>query len=175
MDLAEKVLRAEKTLKLASEMSKEYYKEPLIITYSGGKDSDVMLDLAEKVLKPCDFEVLNSHTSVDAPDTVYHIREVFKRLNDKGIKATVHYPKDKDGKHITMWNLIPLKKSPPTRLIRYCCQTLKETSTPNRLCALGVRESESTGRQGRDTFGIRGGNEKRGYIFFVRPHRGSTS
>lgn len=138
-------------------MSQAYYHAPLILTYSGGKDSDVMLHLAESCLSPDAFEVLNSHTSVDAPETVYHIREVFKRLNAKGIKTAIKYPKDKDGNHETMWTLIPKKKMPPTRLQRYCCSVLKETSTPNRLAALGVREAESVGRQGRDIFGTRGG------------------
>ena len=106
-------------------MSIIYYKEPLIITYSGGKDSDVLLALAEDCLNPDEFEVLNSHTSVDAPETVYHIRDTFKRLNAKGIKATVHQPKDKDGNPITMWNLIPKKQMPPTRILT----DHKETST----------------------------------------------
>lgn len=72
-----KIDKTIESLKLASEMSKEFYNKPLIITYSGGKDSDVLLDIARECLKPDEFEVLNSHTSVDAPETVYHIREVF--------------------------------------------------------------------------------------------------
>jgi phosphoadenosine phosphosulfate reductase len=76
-------------------------------------------------------------------------------LNDKGIKTNIHYSKDKDGNPITMWNLIPKKKMPPTRLQRYCCAVLKETGTPNRICALGVRGEESSNRKGRDLFAIR--------------------
>ena len=34
-------------LKAASDMSLRLYKQPLVITYSGGKDSDVLLHLAE--------------------------------------------------------------------------------------------------------------------------------
>jgi phosphoadenosine phosphosulfate reductase len=165
--LAEKVEKSKQALRLAADMSRTYYGEPLIVTYSGGKDSDVMLHLAESCLSPDAFEVLNSHTSVDAPETVYHIREVFKRLNAKGIKTTIKYPKDKDGNHETMWTLIPKKKMPPTRLQRYCCSVLKETSTPNRLAALGVRKAESAGRQGRDIFGTRGGYARSGYLFFA--------
>lgn len=73
-----KIDKTIESLKLASEMSKEFYNKPLIITYSGGKDSDVLLDIARNCLKPDEFEVVNSHTSVDAPETVYHIRKVFK-------------------------------------------------------------------------------------------------
>ena len=78
--LDELIERSKKILTLAADMSKTYYGKPLIITYSGGKDSDVLLHLAESCLKPDEFEVLNSHTTVDAPETVYHIRETFERL-----------------------------------------------------------------------------------------------
>jgi phosphoadenosine phosphosulfate reductase len=158
--LEDKIADAKKALVLAADMSNKYYNEPLILTYSGGKDSDVLLHLAENCLKSDEFEVLNSHTSVDAPDTVYHIRNTFKRLNEKGIKATVHQPVDSNGNPITMWNLIPKKQIPPTRLQRYCCKVLKESSTPNRICAVGVRAAESSKRQGRDIFSLRAKNYK---------------
>lgn len=172
--LDEKIEKAKKALKLAAEMSTTYYEKPLVLAYSGGKDSDVLLHLAEDCLKADEFEVLNGHTTVDAPETVYHIREVFKRLNSKGVKTTIDYHKQADGTNITMWNLIPKKLIPPTRVVRYCCEVLKETTTPNRLCALGVRAAESRKRQGRDTFSTRGDIQRRN-IFFTRPCRGSAS
>jgi phosphoadenosine phosphosulfate reductase len=138
-------------------MSRTYYEAPLIITYSGGKDSDVLLHLAESCLKIDEFEVLNSHTTVDAPETVYHIRNTFKSLNERGIKTSIDYHKNPDGTATTMWSLIKQKGIPPTRIIRYCCSILKETGAPNRICALGVRAAESSKRQGRELFGIRGG------------------
>ena len=167
--LSDKIEFAKKAILLASDMSKTYYQQPLIITYSGGKDSDVLLHIAENCLKSDEFEVLNSHTSVDAPETVYHIRNVFKRLSDKGIKATIYQPKDKDGNPITMWNLIPKMQIPPTRLQRYCCKVLKETSTPNRICLTGVREAESSKRKGRDIFNTRGATYKDA-LFFSLDH-----
>lgn len=78
--LEAKIEKSKEVLRLARDMSLEYYGKPLVLTYSGGKDSDVMLDLAIKTLKPDEFEVINSHTSVDAPETVYHIRDVFNRV-----------------------------------------------------------------------------------------------
>lgn len=158
--LDEKIDKAKKALRLAAEMSETYYKNPLIVTYSGGKDSDVLLSLSESCLKPTQFEVLNSHTTVDAPETVRHIRETFKRLDAAGVKTTIDYHVQEGGTRLTMWNLIPKKLMPPTRIVRYCCQALKETGTPNRLCALGVRAAESTKRQGRDTFSTRGARTK---------------
>lgn len=154
MDLNDKIKEAERTLRLAADMSAYYYEAPLIICYSGGKDSDVLLDIAKRCLKPNEFEVLNAHTTVDAPDTVYHIREVFKECEALGIKTTVRMPRYK-GKPTSMWRLIEEHTMPPTRIARYCCADLKEASTPNRMAAVGVREDESTKRKGREAFGVR--------------------
>lgn len=146
----EKYNHSLEVLRLASQMSEQYYKKPLLITYSGGKDSDVLLQLAlESGIK---FEVQNSHTTVDAPPTVYHIRETFERLREQGINAFVFHSRYKDGRLITMWNLIEKKKYPPTRMARYCCLSLKETATPNRFIATGVRRAESVRRANREEF-----------------------
>lgn len=155
MSLDDKITEAQQTLRLAAEMSKTYYHKPLIICYSGGKDSDVMLDIAKRCLKTDDFEVLNSHTTVDAPETVYHIRKVFKDCEALGIHTEVRMPTFK-GKPTSMWRLIEEKSMPPTRNVRYCCAVLKEASTPNRIVAVGVREDESVKRRGRDAFAVLG-------------------
>lgn len=162
-DLKNKIAEAQQALKLAADMSAHYYNAPLIICYSGGKDSDVLLDIAKRCLQPSQFEVMNAHTTVDAPETVYHIREVFKECEGQGIKTSIHYPP------LTMWRLIEKKKMPPTRIARYCCKVLKETSTPNRLAAVGVREDESTARRGRDVFAVLG-QRKREAEYRSTPH-----
>lgn len=46
-----------------------------------------------------------------------------------------------------MWNLIPRKLMPPTRLARYCCAELKEGGGKGRFIATGVRWAESTARK----------------------------
>lgn len=109
-------------LKEAALMSETYYQKPLVVTTSGGKDSDVCISLA--FAAGIDFEVQHNHTTADAPETVYHVREAFKRLEEKGIKCTVNWPTYK-GAPITMWSLIPQKLMPPTRVARYCCSVLK--------------------------------------------------
>lgn len=146
MDLEQKSIER---IKLASEMSLKYYSKPLICTYSGGKDSDVMLELFKRSGVP--FEVQNSHTTVDAPPTVYHIRKVFRELELKGIRETVQKPMY-CGKPVTMWSLIPLKKIPPTRMVRYCCAILKESNCRNSYIATGVRWDESNARAERDAY-----------------------
>lgn len=133
-DLEKKAIRR---IQFASEMSQWHYGLPLVCAYSGGKDSDVMLELFRRSGIP--FEVNNSHTTADAPQTVYHIRNVFKNLELKGIKCEIDYHKmPGNGKAVTMWNLIPRKLMPPTRIVRYCCSVLKESYGNKRFIATGV-------------------------------------
>lgn len=73
----DKEQKAIERIKIASDMSLHHYGKPLVCTNSGGKDSDVMLELFRRSGIP--FEVHNSHTTADAPQTVRHIKETFKR------------------------------------------------------------------------------------------------
>ena len=134
-------------LKAASDMSLRLFEKPLVITYSGGKDSDVLLHLAGKSGIP--FEVLHSLTTADAPETVRHVYDTFRRLEEKGVKCTVDKHVQPDGSRVTMWNLIPRKLMPPTRLMRYCCAELKEGGGKDRFIATGVRWAESAARKKR--------------------------
>lgn len=133
-------------IRMASRMSFRYYDKPIVCTYSGGKDSDVLLELFKR--SGVEFEVHNSHTTADAPQTVYHIREKFRQLENEGMKCTIQKPE------LSMWQLIPKKKMPPTRLARYCCQYLKETACENRMISTGVRWDESNARKERGTMEI---------------------
>lgn len=54
---------------------------------------------------------------------------------------------DKNGNHVTMWNLIVKKLMPPTRIARYCCSELKERGGTGRIVVTGVRWSESRRRR----------------------------
>lgn len=131
-------------LKAASEMSLAYYKQPLVVTDSGGKDSSVIKELALRAGIPVEF--MHNHTTADAPETVYFIRSEFKRLEELGKKCVVTMPTYK-GKPVTMWSLIPQKLMPPTRLVRYCCAVLKEPGGAGRFIATGVRWAESISRK----------------------------
>lgn len=128
----------------AARLSLHRYGKPLLITYSGGKDSQVLVALAER--SGIDFEVVNSHTTADAPETVYFIREQFMQMEGRGINCTIEKPRYK-GKPTSMWSLIPQKMMPPTRLVRYCCAVLKENTGRDRFIATGVRWAESSRRK----------------------------
>lgn len=145
----DKIDKAIESLRMAEKIARDFYDKPVVVTYSGGKDSDVLLNLAIK--SGIDFEVSHSITTVDAPQTNRHVNEVFAELKEKGIKAYKTMPTYK-GKPVNMFSLIAQKGIPPTRLVRYCCGVFKEGTEKNKVVALGVRAAESKKRQNRDIF-----------------------
>ena len=110
-------------VRMASEMSLRLYGRPLVVTDSGGKDSAVCREIVRRAGIP--FEIHHNLTTADAPQTIYYVRDIFHRLELEGITCCVNYPIYK-GQRVTMWSLIPMKKFPPTRLQRYCCQICYE-------------------------------------------------
>lgn len=107
------------------------------LAYSGGKDSDCIKILAQ--LAGIKFEAHHNLTTVDAPETVYYVQTQPDVIIDKAL--------DTGGNQITMWNLIPKKLMPPTRLARYCCSELKERGGKHRVVLTGVRWAESNNRK----------------------------
>ena len=67
--------------------------EPYYLCYSGGKDSDAIRILA--ALAGVKHDIVHSHTTVDAPETVYYVRSI------PGVQ--INYPEK------TMWQLIVQK------------------------------------------------------------------
>lgn len=159
MDLEQKAIER---IKMAAEMSQRYYKKPLIITTSGGKDSDVCVELAKR--SGIAFEVQHSHTTADAPQTVYHVRQQFKKLEQEGISCTINYPIYKN-QRVTMWSLIPQKLMPPTRTARYCCSVCKKQAGRDRVVVTGVHKDESVKRSSRGSLEILGRAKKENIVF----------
>ena len=131
MTLKEKEAKAIEALKMFEPEDEPYY-----LCYSGGKDSDVVRILAD--LAGVKHELHHNLTTVDAPETIAYLKTIPNLIIDKARYA--------DGTHKTMWNLIPKKTLPPTRLMRYCCEELKEVGGKGRLKITGVRWDESKSR-----------------------------
>lgn len=112
--------------------------EGYFLAFSGGKDSVVIKALAD--MAGVKYDAHYQLTSVDPPELVRFIKE-------KHPDVIIDIPRYKDGTQVTMWNLIPRKHFPPTKLVRYCCQTLKEQSGKGRIIVTGVRWAESTNRK----------------------------
>jgi len=103
------------------------------VAYSGGKDSDVILDLVRR--SGCKYDAHHSLTTADPPEVVRHIREQ--------ADVEIHRPKR------TMWELIKYNGMPPRRNARYCCTTQKESGGSGRIVVTGIRRAESVNRSKR--------------------------
>jgi phosphoadenosine phosphosulfate reductase len=104
------------------------------LAFSGGKDSVVIKTLAD--MSGVKYDAHYNITTVDPPDLIYFIRQQH---------PDVVFNKPFE----TMWELIPQKLMPPTRMVRYCCQSLKEGGGEGRFVITGVRWAESFNRKNR--------------------------
>jgi phosphoadenosine phosphosulfate reductase len=109
-------------------------KEGYYLAFSGGKDSIVIHKLVE--LSGVKFDAHYSITGIDPPELVRFIMKSYPKVKREHIKKT-------------MWELIPEKLMPPTRLVRYCCEYLKERGGSGRLVITGIRSQESYKRSKR--------------------------
>ena len=103
------------------------------VAYSGGKDSDVILDLVRR--SGVKYTAHHHLTTCDPPELVRHVK--------KQADVVIRRPE------LTMWQLIRKKKMPPRRNARYCCEVLKEGGGKGRMVVTGIRWGESHGRSKR--------------------------
>lgn len=100
------------------------------IAYSGGKDSDVILELAK--MAGINYRAIYKNTTIDPPGTIAHVKEM-------GVE--IMQPK------MTFFQMIA-KKGFPSRHTRFCCVMLKEYKVLDT-CIIGVRREESKKRAER--------------------------
>lgn len=102
------------------------------LAFSGGKDSIVLHEIARR--SGVKFDAHYNITTVDPPELVKFIRENYP-----------HVAMDRPEK--TMWQVITKHSMPPTRVVRYCCEELKERGGKGRVILTGVRAAESNKRK----------------------------
>ena len=114
-----------------------------IVGYSGGKDSDCLVDLF--IRSGVKFTVIHNHTTLDIPDTVRYVRKRFAEWTAQGIPCEIHKPKE------SFWQICIGHRMLPIRKVRFCCAELKENneSYPGATWSFGVRRAESNGRAAR--------------------------
>lgn len=127
--LEKKVNQAIRLMKLA-EVSAKKKGQPVEIAYSGGKDSDVILELAK--MSGIEYRAIYKATTLDPPHTIAHVRS-------KGVE--VIFPKKKFADIIENHGM-------PTDNHRYCCKYFKEYKVLD-VVVMGIRRSESIKRSKR--------------------------
>lgn len=148
-ELQQKIDTAYERFRWAAKEAERLFDLLLVVSYSGGKDSDVILQLAKESLTPAgiDFRVTHNLTTADPPDNVYYIRGVFARLREEGIDCRINVPKR------SLWKIMRETLVIPSRVMRVCCSELKERKMPDApYIVTGVRWAESAER--RDKSGI---------------------
>lgn len=103
---------------------------PVEISYSGGKDSDVILELAK--MAGIDYRAIYKMTTIDPPGTIRHCRDM---------GAEVLPPRQRFVDIIS-------ERGFPNRWRRICCSILKEYKVLDR-AVQGIRREESAKRAAR--------------------------
>ena len=125
-ELKKKIRQAVKLLQVCYKAAGE----PLEIAYSGGKDSDVILELAK--MSGIEYRAIYKNTTIDPPGTIKHAME-----NEVEIRR----PKE------SFFSLME-RKGYPHRVRRFCCGILKEYKILDN-CVMGIRKCESVKRSKR--------------------------
>jgi 3'-phosphoadenosine 5'-phosphosulfate sulfotransferase (PAPS reductase)/FAD synthetase/ferredoxin len=145
-------------LDLATEQNKTVYLntkiEQFIVSFSGGKDSQVVLDLVSRVLPPADFLVIYSDTGLEIPPSLKLYKEIETLYQKRYPKLKFHLTKNPQDT-VELWDKFGL----PSRVHRWCCSVtktaplyryLKELGNtgkqPNVLTFEGIRAEESSKR-----------------------------
>lgn len=106
--------------------------EGYYLAYSGGKDSECILQLAK--MAGVKYDAVYNWTTIDPP-------ELFRHVQTKDVH--IAHPEK------SMYRLIREKRGLPTRQRRWCCAVLKERGGAGRFVMTGVRAAESQKRAGR--------------------------
>ena len=146
-------------LDLAKENNKTVYLntkiDQFIASFSGGKDSQVTLDLVSRVIPPDDFMVIYSDTGMEIPPSI-EIYQLTKRIYTKQYTELKFHLSKNHQNIIDNWS----EFGAPSRLNRWCCTVAKTAplykllkdikgngKQPNVLVFEGVRAEESNARE----------------------------
>lgn len=130
--LAEKIETAIATLRLWEEAALARDERGYWLAYSGGKDSDAILELAR--MAGVAYSPAYSVTTIDPPELVRYIRREHALVEFVRPRKALLVRLAEDG------------RGPPTRLQRWCCDEYKEHGGAGMVKLVGVRAAESARR-----------------------------
>ncbi len=153
-------------LDLAKENNKTVYLntkiDQFIASFSGGKDSQVTLDLVSRVIPPDDFMVIYSDTGMEIPPSLDIWEKTKKYYTILYPQLKFHLSQNPQKDTVELWEKFGL----PSRIHRWCCTVAKTAplyrdlkhligngKQPNVLVFEGVRAEESSKRESYDRIG----------------------
>ncbi len=113
----------------------EYRKLPVYVSFSGGKDSLVVLDLTRAALKKREFKAFFVNTGIEFPETVEFAREYCR---EQGV------PYEEMNSGNAFWENVG-RFGPPAKDFRWCCKVCKLASAGDIEAGKNVRGKETEG------------------------------
>jgi phosphoadenosine phosphosulfate reductase len=132
-----KVDRSISVIQKAEKLALQYQPWGFHVAFSGGKDSQVILELCK--MAGVKHKAFFYKTSVDPTELLSFIRQDYPE---------VEWIRPK----MTMFQLIDKKGMLPLRQARFCCEYLKERNGLNSVVITGITKAESTRRKKRKEF-----------------------
>lgn len=135
--------------------------DQFVVSFSGGKDSQVLLDLVARVIPSTDFSVIYSDTGYELPTSIELYKETKQFYTNLYPKLAFYIAKNEQP-IMYYWD----KLGSPSRIHRWCCSVMKSAPLAKKLKEItggkkqphvllfdGVRTEESVSRSGRSRIG----------------------
>lgn len=148
--------------------------ETVLVSFSGGKDSQVVLDLVSRVLPPSKFIIIYSNTGYELPTSISLYEDIKGHYISK-FPELKFYSAFNHKKVLQYWDELDT----PSKVHRWCCAVMKTAplyrlikeingsgKQPNVLAFEGVRAEESSKRA---TYSRIGKGVKHNNVVNVRP------
>ena len=106
-----------------------------IASFSGGKDSQVVLDLCTRAIPPTDFEVIYSDTGYELPPSLSLYEEIQKYYKDLFPALKFHTARNHESV-LNYWDKI----GTPSDTHRWCCSVMKTAPLYRALLSKGQKQ-----------------------------------
>lgn len=171
IDIKKVVLRNKKSLTTLENEAMDFIQDcydkynnkvdDFVVAFSGGKDSQVILDLVSRVIPADKYKAIFQDTDMELPCTYEIVKYTEEDYKYKFPGFKMYHAKG-DRKAIDLWKQF----GPPSRTNRWCCSVMKTASFRRKMKEIygtseqlkvvvyeGVRSDESTRRSGYDRIG----------------------
>jgi phosphoadenosine phosphosulfate reductase len=165
IDMEKVILKNNKAIHIIENEAMDFIKEEyerylnkvsdFVVAFSGGKDSQVILDLVSRVIPQNNYKVVFTDTGMELPCTIDTVSNTVMLYKKRYPDFEIIHAKNKK-EAVSLWD----SYGPPSRFNRWCCSVLKTAlfgremkkilkteSQPKLVVFEGVRADESARRE----------------------------